>query len=552
MKILETQQLDVHDFFARKIGDNLTQFIGNALSMINTWLPTGVNNVSSLVASDFIRRSLLPTAERIMVANVTMLKVEYDSVDPTGKNPATLTGLVIIPQRSANNAAMTPAMPIIGFQHGTELMREGAPSRFNPDNPLQTIEALIGIILAANSGSIIAMADYQGLGGDDDHIQPYIGAKPLALSSLDLVLATKHYVQELPDIFWSNEVFLTGYSQGGFVTIAAARELESNSKYSSELPLKAVAASGGPHSLSQTMRFLMMREETFEEGGHFIPMAIRGFNAQYGDEYAGGLFTKERAFKPEYQQLWDLVDGHHTAQEVHEVMPAIPRHCLSDELLSHLEDPNSEAFHVLTDNDTLNWQPKVPVHLYHSPHDETVPFENSVKAYDAMKEYSKDVALIPMFAIPLGTLVHIEAYIPIMLSANSWLTTQRKTPKGGLAPGEFLLPGQEVYSEDGNFCLRYQFDGELKQYDMRNMSVQFATEINQGCDNLWSWNRGSCRIPGLAVNQALDGNFAIYSRDTNQRWSSDTAGTEQHNVVLRNDGSLLVENMQGRAIKVLN
>lgn len=551
MKIIEQQQINVRDFITREIGDNISSLLGSVLSSINSWLPNFINTGSHFAASTMISQTLLPAAERVLVANLELLKVEYESVDPTGLNPATLTGLVIIPRRdnsnpnnrnpNNSNPAMNPAMPLIGFQHGTELMRVGAPSRFNKDNPLQTIEVLIGMILAANSGSIITMADYQGLGGDDDHIQPYIGARPLALSALDLLLDTKHYIQEQDEIFWNEEVFLTGYSQGGFVTIAAARELESNPQYADELPLKAVAPCSGPYSLADTMRFLMLREEKFEEGGFFIPMAIRGFNAQYGDEFADGLFTKEKAFKPEFQDLWDLVDGHHTPEEVNALMPAIPRHCLSDELLSQLQDPQSVGFKVLLENETLDWQPKVPVHLYSSPIDETVPFDNSVRAYQAMKQHTDDIALIPTFSIPVGALVHIEAYIPTMLTANTWLTTKRKFPQGSFEPGEFMRPGQEVYSPDGKFCLRYQFDGELKQYDMTDISVRFSADIGE-----------QSHAPEFTVNQALDGNFVVYDRGNNAKWASDTWGEEQHRVEIRDDGGIAIVDMQGVLVKTLN
>jgi hypothetical protein len=540
MKIIEQQKIDVRDFVSREVGENISTLLGRVLSPLNSWLPTWINGASHLAAGEYIRATLLPIAQRLLISEVELLKVEYDSVDPTGLNSAKLTGLVIIPQRNSHNTAMNPAMPLIGFQHGTELLREGAPSRFSKENPLQTIEALIGVLLAANSGSIIAMADYQGLGGDDDHIQPYIGAKPLAMSVLDLLLATKEHVQAKQDLCWSEEVFLAGYSQGGFVTIAVAQELENNNKYADELPLKAVAPCSGPYSLADTMRFLMLREETFKEGGYFIPMAIRGFNAQYGDSFANGLFTKERAFKPEFQGLWDLVDGHHTPEEVNALMPDIPRHCLSEELLAQLGDPESQGFKALLENEVLNWQPQVPVHLYSSPNDETVPFDNSIRAFEAMKQHSNDVALVPTFSIPFGTLVHIEAYIPTILTANTWLTTMRKAPHGTIEPGEFIQPGNEVFSPQGKYCLRYQFDGELKQYDMSNISVKFSANI----DSIQ-------HLPDLAVNQAMDGNFVVYDRTNEAKWASDTWGKGQNRVVLKDNGDLTIIDMQGKVVKLL-
>ncbi len=529
MVILEqyTQKMDVRDLVHQTadklISAQLRQSLGWALG-------TAANRTVQNIANTIIN----PIADRFRFHQVTVHRVQYESVDSTGNNPATLSGLLIIPDTPNSQ----PSMPILGLQRGTEVYRKGAPSQFDITQPLNTPEVIIGMMLACLDGYIVAMADYQGMGEDTKNIQPYVSAKPLAQSVVDLLLDTKDYVQTLPFNRWNQQVYLTGYSQGGYVTMATARMIEEDQELAEKLPLQAVAPCAGPYSLSDAMRFLMLREEKFVEGGHFILMAIRGFNATYGDEFGDGIFSKQGALRPEYQHLWDLANGEHTAAEIHKEMPPIPRDCLSFRLLEELSNPESSAFKVLQENDLVNWQPNAPLHLYHNPSDDMVPFRNSEIAYNNISQEQPSIALSPSFYTPLGTIVHVEAAIPTLLSAYSWLNTFRHENKNSLGPGEFLLGGDELFSYNKQYCLRYQLDGQLIYYNMQDMSIRWRAGV-----------KSSDNDTGIFIIQPEDGNLVIYDAEQTPVWASDTANQPGSSLVISEQGNLEIIDSQGGLVK---
>ncbi len=533
MKILDqyTQKMDVRDFIHQTAEQLISAQVEQKLNWFQGLLAG--NRIESAAKS--IANSILnPIADRLLFQHVTILKVQYESVDSTGNNPATLSGLLIIPDMPNGQ----PSMPILGFQRGTEVYRKNAPSQFDMTQPLNIPEAVIGIILACLNGYIVAMADYQGMGEDTANVQPYVSAEPLARSVVDLLLNTKEYVQTLPFNRWNNQTYLAGYSQGGYVTMATARMIEQDSELAKKIPLTAVAPCSGPYSLSDAMRFLMLRNEHFVEGGHFILMAIRGFNATYGDDFGEGIFTKAGALRPEYQHLWDLANGDSTAADIHKEMPPVPRDCLSFRLVEELSNPEAPAFKVLQENDLINWKPNAPLHLYHNPSDDMVPFLNSEIAYNNINQQNPSIALSPSFYTPLGTIVHVEAAIPTLLAAYAWLNTFRHANKHSLGPGEFLLGGDEVFSNNKKFCLRYQLDGMLIYYNVQDMTIRWQANLEPAEHDT-----------GIFIVQPEDGNLVVYNAQHDSVWASDTGKHPGSSLILTDAGGLEVIDSQGNLIK---
>ncbi len=335
-------------------------------------------------------------------------KVGYLSVDPTTKEETKLSTLLIIPLNMNGKK-----FPIMGYQHGTELERKNAPSCFNILKPLKYMEVVIATAMAAFGGYITAMPDYQGMGDDETHSQPYVVAEPLAKASADLLKAVKNEYEAN----WNNELFLSGYSEGGYVTMVTAREIQTNSDYAKEFTVTAAAAMAGPYSLTGAMKPIMIGDQPYE-WGYFLPMTIRGYHAAYPDQE---MFSKEKAFKPEYQNLYDLVDGYHTVEEVTAAMPSVPSEALTDQMIEAIK--SGKVHEILQENNAYDWKPAMPMYLYHCPDDITVPPENSVIASKYFRDEGLCVPYIPMFHLPLGSAVHVEAALPCFLCAYTWFDT---------------------------------------------------------------------------------------------------------------------------------
>jgi pimeloyl-ACP methyl ester carboxylesterase len=241
--------------------------------------------------------------------------------------------------------------------------------------------------------------------------------KPLAFAVGDLLLYAKNNIPV--NLTWNNQLFLVGYSEGGYVTMAGARKIQNNIKYKNVFKVTAAAPMAGPHDLTGVMIPLMLREQPYHEGV-YLPMTLRGYHAVYGD-----IFAKETTLKPEYQNLWQLVNGFYSAEDVNEAMPAIPREILKEDFITKIVTIGNPAHEALADNNLCHWQPKMPLHLYHAPNDDLVPFQNSINA-----ALGCHVPLIPIWPLPIPDIgpintVHAKAFLPCMFAAYAWFYTFR-------------------------------------------------------------------------------------------------------------------------------
>ena len=92
----------------------------------------------------------------------------------------------------------------------------------------------------AGAGYVVVLPDYHGLGtGQGDH--PYMHEDTAAKAVVDAIRATKTINAEIE---FSDKLFITGYSQGGFVTMAAHRAIQS--LYSNIMTVTASAPAGVP------------------------------------------------------------------------------------------------------------------------------------------------------------------------------------------------------------------------------------------------------------------------------------------------------------------
>src|SRR5262245_14410814 len=97
-----------------------------------------------------------------------------------------------------------------------------------------------------------------------------------------------------------------------------------------------------------------------------------------------------------------------------------------------------------------------------------------------------------------------------------------------------ILPGQSIDSDNGWFRLMYGSDGDLALIDMRNQKVLWATNT-----------RGT--TPGQVLLQD-DGNLVVLDAAGVRRWESGTAGNPNAYLVVRGDGNLVIYGLDGQVI----
>lgn len=298
-------------------------------------------------------------------------KITYNTVGVFGE-PTTASGLLAIPtDRSL-------VYPMAVYNHGTVQNREAVPSRRGVQ------ERLLPSGLA-QSGYITVAPDYLGLGDSELAFHPYVHAASEASAGRDLVLAAQQWLDE-QGIAYNEQLFLTGYSQGGHATQALHRDLELNPG-DDGLTVTAATHLSGPYSISDVMRNTLFTEL------QTLPGYIAYTYISY--DYVYDLFDDfEEIFQPAYlANIEAFANGLRDLGEFDAILTQQLANngddladIFQDSIRRQLatKDLAAPVIQAMLDNDTYDWAPQSPTLIYYCTADEQVPFRNALLADSVM------------------------------------------------------------------------------------------------------------------------------------------------------------------------
>ena len=313
------------------------------------------NELSSIVQTQF---SLEPVNY-----GVSMYKIAYETIDVNG-NYHIATGSVAYPRVDWPQLP-NEAFPILSYHHGTTLEKSSATSQTG----LWILPAYL-----AGRGYVYVEPDYLGL-GESEGRHPYQIKEPYGTSIVDFLRAIKNYNFENDEFEINEQLFLVGYSEGGYATMAAHQIIERD--YSDEFTVTVSFPMAGAYSMSEIMVDVMLSSQPYGEPFYF-PYVLFSYL-----DYYPTIGTSNQYILSEYLFLEDLFDGYHSTEEINNSMPTIPIEIMiSEEIESFENDYNHPLKVALRDNDILDWLPQAPIYIFHGISDELVPYENSLLAYD--------------------------------------------------------------------------------------------------------------------------------------------------------------------------
>ena len=226
--------------------------------------------------------------------------------------------------------------------------------------------------------NIYVEPDYLGL-GVSEMMHPYHLKDVTASSVIDMIRASKHFCDQLQDIQYNDQLFLAGYSEGGYATMATVKEIEEN--LTDEFDITVSFPMAGAYDLSGVMVDLMLSEEPYPD-----PFYLPFFVLSYIDMYSLGDI--EAFFLPEYAEIFpDLFSGEYSGGYIDGFLPDIPIHMMLPSVIEEFTNNTNYPFRVhLEENDLYDWTPLNTMYLFHAIADESVPHENSVVAYNSFIE----------------------------------------------------------------------------------------------------------------------------------------------------------------------
>ena len=252
-------------------------------AMVGTFAPT---DLLALLANSDLGKLLLQLAYTPK-CTVSVYHLTYDTVDPQG-NITPASGALMVP--SGSDSACTGGRPVVVYAHGTTTDRA-----FNIAD-IQASTSGEGLLLAAvfaAEGYIVVAPNYVGYDTSTLGYHPYVVADQQSKDMIDSLTAAR---KALPTADASSstdggKLFITGYSQGGYVAMATHSAMQS-----ANMTVTASAPMSGPYAL------LAFADAVFEgqvnaSGTVNAALLAVAYQKAYGDIYSspGDVFAAKYA-----------------------------------------------------------------------------------------------------------------------------------------------------------------------------------------------------------------------------------------------------------------
>lgn len=272
------------------------------------------------------------------------------------------SGLYFVP------AGLKDALPLIVNHHGTRVISGRAKDLAG--------EEYMSVAMATD-GYLVAMPDYIGLGrGEKFHL--YQHAESIGQSTIDIIIACRELDEKL-GIKRNGQLFLTGYSEGGYATLAAQKLIQE--KYSDQIKVTAASAMSGAYDMAGIQSGVMFRKYSQP---HYLPYLLNSYNEVYN--IAGDDISV--IYNPPYDSIVPMLfDGKHNIRSINNALPDVPGNMIRDSFLALFRNDTNFAFtKALKMNQLYDWKPEQPLQLCYCNSDEQVMYQNSIKAFRTMKK----------------------------------------------------------------------------------------------------------------------------------------------------------------------
>jgi len=331
-------------------------------------------------------------------ADVKINKIVYKTEYLDGEINA--SGLVCLPEVAGE-------YPILCFQNGTNTLHSDAPS-VNYNN-----ELFVLIECIASMGFIVLIPDYPGFGESEDIDHPYMHKETTVSSILNMIRASKEFAEkEDTSAQPTDDLFIFGYSQGGWATLALQEAIEQN--YSSEFNLIASACGAGPYNLTSVNDYVLSLTEYPQP--YYLAYMLKGLKSvgSITNEYSD-IFNSEYA-----SEIDQLFDGNHSGSEINaELTTDINKLFTSAYLIGYKTDEQYASVRTaFKDNSISAWNVSTPTRLYHGDQDEYIPISITEEMLSEFWNAGTPESKLEM--VTISGYDHSGGVIPTGVKAISW------------------------------------------------------------------------------------------------------------------------------------
>jgi pimeloyl-ACP methyl ester carboxylesterase len=334
--------------------------------------------------------------------DVETWKIEYTT---TYKGEEiTASGLVFIP-------VDVPVSGFFSFQHGTIASNAEAPTSL----ALSNTQILLYSGLAG-TGIVTVVPDFIGFGASSDITHPYYVEKPSADAVLDNLRAAAQLAQQ-SGIEIRPDLYLAGYSQGGYVTMAAHKAIQEQGI--EFFDLKASFPASGGYDILGVRDFFFSQEEYQQP--FFLAYVAEAYRTYYDEDQS----FLELFFQDPYpSQIPGFFNGSLSGSEINNFLTTTIADLVNPDYLADTNDPQFATLNEkMEENSMIDWTPTIPMYLYHGDADVTVPYQNSVTSYDQFIENGIDQSVVTFTTLEGGT--HASGVLPYIQSFSAEMNRLR-------------------------------------------------------------------------------------------------------------------------------
>ncbi|SHO81203.1 hypothetical protein MNB_SV-15-1587 [hydrothermal vent metagenome] len=304
-------------------------------------------------------------------------KIVYKSHTPRGEI-VEASGLLVLPTGYENMEGFSISM--VCDARGTIFANSEAPTlNFMPqDNP-------IGAGFSATAGFATIQPDFLGFGKSSDKTHPYLLKDALAQNSIDMIEAVIEFAQE-NSIAINGQLFLSGYSEGGYATMATIQKIEES--YSDTLSVVASAPMSGPYNLEMMTQSVLASDVLLYSP--FIGFTVFAYANAYDNIELNSIINEPYASK-----FSSLFDGSKLGDEIYLNLTNYTEELFTQDIINNYQ--GSRFQEAIIENSISNWKPLNKMRLYNCDQDPIVPLIFAEDAYNNfINNGATDIELITL------------------------------------------------------------------------------------------------------------------------------------------------------------
>jgi pimeloyl-ACP methyl ester carboxylesterase len=346
--------------------------------------------------SDFAVLMGYPDFTKYVKYDIEIYKINYKT--EINNNEVIASGVIVLPK------GWQGPIPLLSAQRGTMFAHTNAPSE---------TRLVYGFELISTAGYATIMSDMIGFGSTKNLPQYYYNKQANSQVVIDMIKAGKEFLIE-KNIGLTGELFLFGYSQGGYTTLAAQQKIETDPYL--DWNINAVAAGAGAYDIE----FIM--EDILDKGvftsPSFLSLLVYSYNRVNGFNSPMKYYFKE----PYASQIPILLDGSMNQKQINDKLPDTLSEFFQELFLERMKDRTQiDMIKAFRANSVHNWKPISKTRLYHSLGDQYVPFSASQKTAQEMRSKGADVSFET-----IGNRTHEESAIQMVTKVVPWFESIRK------------------------------------------------------------------------------------------------------------------------------